>query len=105
MRNTNVHNVIFLTQNESAFNEHVSSAHVGKPTCPFCYVGFPDFPALRKHCEISHQESGIRRKETSRPEGWKRPCRFFRNGKGKCTPRSGTCNFDHTIIPEKEREL
>ena len=35
----------------------------------------------------------------------KRPCRFFRNGTGQCSPPSGVCEYDHTIIPDSEREL
>ena len=96
----------FLTQNETFFNEHVSKAHAGgQPTCPFCFIGCKDFPSLRKHCADYHKEVNSGRKISSVPEGRKRPCRFFRNGLGKCMPRSGNCMFDHTIIPDHEREL
>ena len=33
-----------------------------------------------------------------------KPCRYFNNGQGKCSPKSGACQFDHTIIPFNERE-
>ena len=38
------------------------------------------------------------------PGGWEKPCRFFRNGQGVCSPRSGSCSYDHTVIPDAERE-
>ena len=41
------------------------------------------------------------------PEGWKniRPCRYFQNGEGKCAPKNGKCDFDHSVIPFNEREV
>ena len=80
-------------------------AHAGHPTCPFCYHGFKDLASVRKHCAIAHKEVKNNKNEVNSPEGWKRPCRFFRNGSGKCTPRSGSCQFDHTVVPDNEREL
>ena len=35
----------------------------------------------------------------------RKPCRYFRNGSGTCSPPSGVCDFDHSIIPDNEREL
>jgi uncharacterized C2H2 Zn-finger protein len=48
----------FISQNKVFFNEHVTKAHAGKPTCPFCYNGFEDLPSLRKYCELYHKEAG-----------------------------------------------
>ena len=94
----------FLAQNETYFNEHMGKVHAGQPICPFCYISCDDYPSLRKHCESRHKE--IRSEKVKNiPEGRKRPCRFFRNGEGWCSPRTGTCEFDHTIIPDHEREL
>ena len=97
----------FISQNESIFNEHITKAHAGQPTCPFCFVGFRDYPSIRKHCETSHIELRVQedKKRRNVPEGRKRPCRYFRNGRGHCQPRSGTCEFDHTIISDGEREI
>ena len=72
--------------------------HSSLPNCPFCFKGFPTYNSLRKHCEASHSENQQNVKK-------KRPCRFFQNGAGKCVPPSGTCAYDHTIIPDSEREL
>ena len=46
----------FISQNSIFFNEHVSNAHSGQPTCPFCFHGFQDLPSLRKHCDVAHKE-------------------------------------------------
>ena len=37
-------------------------------------------------------------------ENTKKPCRFFMNGAGHCSPPSGTYNYDHSIISDNERE-
>ena len=34
----------------------------------------------------------------------KKPCRYFKNGEGNCSPKNGRCDFDHTIIPFSERQ-
>ena len=94
----------FISQNEPTFNNHVTSAHAGQPTCPFCFLGFNDYQSLRKHCQTKHKEVRNQREKEDRnlPEGRKRPCRFFRNGEGQCSQRSGFCNYDHTVVPENE---
>ena len=95
----------FLSQNEVFFNEHIVKAHVGQPTCPFCFNGFKDYMTLRKHCETSHYEKKAGKSQTIIPEGRKRPCRYFRNGEGNCSPPSGSCDFDHSVVPNSERQL
>ena len=76
--------------------------HANLPTCPFCFHAFNDFPSLRKHYELKHQETG-NQKPFKPTDGRKRPCRFFRNGKGLCNPNfSGPCTYDHSLV---EREL
>ena len=96
----------YISQNEMNFNEHVTKAHSGQPTCPFCFVAFKDYTSVRKHCEGNHKElrNDVQRSRNI-PGGWKKPCRFFNNGEGQCTPRSGSCNYDHTVIPDNEREI
>ena len=34
-----------------------------------------------------------------------KPCRYFQYGSGCCSPRSGECRYDHTVVPDNEREL
>ena len=85
------------------FNEHLTKAHAGQPTCPFCFICFSDYPSIRKHCEIKHREMNNNKKDTKGSEGRKRPCRYFQNGEGQCLPRSGVCLYDHTVIPNNER--
>ena len=34
-----------------------------------------------------------------------KPCRYFQYGSGRCSPRSGECRYDHTVVPDNEREL
>jgi hypothetical protein len=92
----------FITQNEIFFNEHVGKAHVGTPTCPFCFVGFNDYPAVRKHCQNVHKED--KATESKLGVNSKKPCRYFKIGEGKCAPKFRACQFDHTIIPFNERE-
>ena len=70
----------------------------------YLLCGFIDYPALRQHCSVAHKEEISRRDERDLPKGWMKPCRFFRNGEGFCNPRSGSCQYDHTIIPDNERE-
>ena len=118
----------FITQNEIFFNDHMTKVHAGQPNCPFCFVAFENYPSLRKHCEDNHGErSSDKKKETvpegkkenipegrsendpvdrkANPSGRKGPCRFFNNGQGQCSPRFGTCQYDHSVIPDSEREL
>ena len=95
----------FLSQNETYFNEHVSKVHANQPTCQFCFKAFDSYPAVRKHCESYHNEVENNVKSKQQKEGSKKPCRFFRNGTGQCSPPSGVCNYDHSIIPDSEREL
>ena len=97
------------------------SAHSGQPNCLFCFLPFQGYPALRKHCREEHEESrnqaykGENKNKENVPTGRtpgsipaggirRRPCRFFRNGEGVCSPRSGRCDFDHSVIPFSERE-
>ena len=94
----------FISQYENVFNEHISKAHAGQPICPFCFIGFQSFALLRKHCESSHKELRNDNNQQRHPEPRKRPCRFFKNGQGDCRPRSGVCLFDHSVIPDNERE-
>ena len=51
----------FSSQNKIFFNEHVLKAYACLPTCPFCYVGFNNFPSLRKHCAVTHKEVSKRK--------------------------------------------
>ena len=94
----------FLSQNETYFNEHVSKVHANQPTCPFCFKAMDSYTAVRKHCETNHTEVNNQSKFKKR-DGMKKPCRFFRNGTGQCSPPSGVCDYDHSIIPDSEREL
>ena len=108
----------FISQNETFFNEHMTKVHSGQPNCPFCFLPFQEYAALRKHCRAIHEESSHNSNERKLkgqsgrivredlPEGGRkrRPCRYFRNGEGKCTPNRGSCDFDHSIIPFSERE-
>ena len=91
----------FVSQNEIFFNKHMVTVHSGQPNCPFCFSAFEDYSALRKHCEAAHKEINCHNVKSDK----RRPCRYFKNGTGHCKPRSGTCQYDHTIIPENEREL
>ena len=94
----------FLSQNEIYFNEHISKVHSNQQTCPFCFMAFDSYADVRKHCESNHSERKSEVKSKQK-EGIKKPCRFFRNGTGRCSPPSGVCNYDHTITPDSEREL
>ena len=78
----------FMSQKQTVFNDHMTKVHAGKPNCPFCFLGFKDFPALRKHCESSHQEVNKDNQQSKLPANKKRPCRFFKNGERRCMPRS-----------------
>ena len=49
----------FMSQKQTVFNDHMTKVHAGKQNCPFCFLGFKDFPALRKHCESSHQRANV----------------------------------------------
>ena len=82
----------------------MTKAHSGQPNCPFCFVGFKDYLSLRKHCENIHKD--VKKKEVKpvSSAGKKKPCRFFNNGQGVCSPRSGVCDYDHSVIPFQERE-
>ena len=94
----------FISQNETFFNEHITNVHANHPTCPFCFNAFNSYAEVRKHCEQKHAE--IRNTEVSKVNKSRiKPCRFFRNGTGICSPPSGVCNFDHSIIPDNERQL
>ena len=98
----------FISQNEQRFNEHIVEAHVGQPTCPFCYIATRDYPSLRRHCENKHKEGGDKPdnpKTTQNIIRKPKPCRFFKNGEGTCNPKSGKCSFDHSFIPFNQREL
>ena len=94
----------FISQNETYFNEHITKAHANQPTCPFCFLAFESYSEVRKHCEYKHIEKS-QTEEPMRKKSRTKPCRFFRNGSGTCSPPSGVCNFDHSIIPDHEREL
>ena len=90
----------FKTPSERFFNEHMSLIHTG-PNCPFCFLPFNGYADLRKHCNEVHTES----RHNSRNSKYKKPCRYFRNGEGNCSPRNGEeCEFDHSIIPFSERQ-
>ena len=78
--------------------------HSGQLLCPFCFICCDDYPSLRKHCETRHKEMK-KEKEKNVSDGKKKPCRYFRNGEGVCSPRSGKCDYNHAIIPDEEREL
>ena len=77
---------------------------MNQPTCPFCFKAMDSYAAVRKHFEAYHTEVKYDSK-LKKKDGIKRPCRFFRNGTGQCSPPSGVCDYDHTIIPDSEREL
>ena len=94
----------FISQNEAYFNEHVTKAHANQPTCPFCFKAFKSYTEVRKHCEQNHVETS-NTVESKVTKSRTKPCRYFRNGSGTCSPPSGVCNFDHSIIPDHEREL
>ena len=104
----------FITPSETFFNEHMKKIHTG-PNCPFCFIPFDEYAALRKHCAETHSEFNddkTQNKETlhnksKKSENWKskKPCRFFRNGEGNCIPRNGLeCEFSHSVIPFSERQ-
>ena len=114
----------FISQNESFFNEHISKAHSGQPNCPFCFLPFNGYTELRKHCISQHNEnknelpSAVSNSANNIPQGRlpkvnlteggkpKRPCRYFKNGQGRCIQRFGkVCEFDHSIIPFDQREV
>ena len=83
---------------------------MGQPTCPFCYIATSDYPSLRRHCENKHKEDGVggrqdKPKTNQNNLGKPKPCRFFKNGEGRCNPKSGKCSFDHSFIPFDQREL
>ena len=46
----------FVTPSETFFNEHMTLIHTG-PNCPFCFLPFDGYGALRKHCAEVHEES------------------------------------------------
>ena len=46
----------FISQNEIMFNEHLTKAHAGQPTCPFCFIAFIDYPSIRK-CQDLQEKS------------------------------------------------
>ena len=46
----------FISQNESFFNEHITSARSGHPNCPFCFLPFNGYLALRNHCRTKDNE-------------------------------------------------
>ena len=83
----------FISQNETEFNEHIVKAHAGQPTCPFCFFGAVDYPSLRKHIEMKHKELRNTEQAGAEPriEVNRKPCRYFKNGEGQCTPRYGKC--------------
>ena len=84
----------------------MTRGHVDKPRCPFCYEIFDDIPSIMKHCAIQHRENFANEKESEKISTIrKRPCRYFRNGEGKCLPPPGSCEYNHIIVPESEREL
>ena len=90
----------FATPSEALFNEHMTLIHTG-PNCPFCFLPFDGYADLKKHCTENHDESRNRFGKSKS----KKPCRYFRNGEGKCHPRNGEeCQFDHTIIPFEQRQ-
>ena len=90
----------FITPSERFFNEHLSLVHRG-PNCPFCFLPFRGYEDLRKHCNNFHQES----KNKLGSSKYKKPCRYFKNGEGICSPRNGEeCPFDHNIIPFSQRQ-
>ena len=103
----------FVTPSEIFFNEHMTNVHTG-PNCPFCFLPFNTYTELRKHCTDKHDELKKENmksdQETSKNKNmnnWrsKKPCRFFRNGEGVCSPRNGReCEFDHDIIPFSDRQ-
>ena len=67
-------------------------------------MGFADYLSLRKHCEQLHREKKSDTRTPVKHGLKKRPCRFFKNGDGQCSPPSGHCEYDHTVVPEGERE-
>ena len=90
----------FITPSEIFFNKHMTMIHTG-PNCPFCFLPFDDYASLRKHCTQAHEEP----KNKLENSKFKKPCRFFRNGEGNCSPRNGEeCLFSHSIIPFSERQ-
>ena len=100
----------FVTPSEMFFNEHMTRIHTG-PNCPFCFLPFSNYSELRKHCLEAHDENkqGNTRiyNNVNMSGNWKakKPCRYFKNGEGNCSPRNGTvCEFDHSIIPFSERQ-
>ena len=93
----------FVTQNETHFNEHITTVHANQPTCPFCFMAFKGYAEVRKHCETNHSERNNLVTKTKNIKT--KPCRYFRNGEGRCIPPSGVCKFDHSVIPDSEREL
>ena len=72
----------FISQNDVFFNEHMTKVHAGQPNCHFCFMGFRDYFTLKKDCENAHKENKSGNQPKKLPEGRKRPCRFFKNGKG-----------------------
>ena len=94
----------FISQNENHFNEHISKVHASQPTCPFCFKAFKTYSEVRRHCENNHSESK-NNGDSRRKMAKKKPCRYYRNGEGNCSPPSGFCSFDHSIIPDNQREL
>ena len=83
-------NCEFISQNKIFFNEHMTKQHTGQQN------GANDFNIPNPIYHNVHE---------NRTERKKMPCRFFNNGNGRCTPRTGTCNYDHRIIPNEECEL
>ena len=100
----------FLTPSELFFNQHMTEVHTG-PNCPFCFLPFKEYSELRRHCTEKHDETKNVKITTEAvsniKSSWKskKPCRYFKNGEGNCTPRNGKeCEFDHNIIPFSERQ-
>ena len=101
----------FVTPSEMFFNEHMTKIQTG-PNCPFCFIPFKSYSELRKHCVEAHDETNKNNEVSdnnrrNEPRNWKskKPCRYFRNGEGNCSPRNGgECQFNHEIIPFTERQ-
>ena len=108
----------FISPSETFFNEHMTKIHTG-PNCPFCFLPFDGYAALRKHCTQIHSEVKddkpnknretlhLMQNKSNKLENWKskKPCRFYRNGEGNCIPRNGKeCEFSHSVIPFSERQ-
>ena len=49
----------FVSQNKTILEQHVKQAHSHQPTCPFCYIGYSNHIALRKHIDSMHKEKTL----------------------------------------------